>query len=117
MMYIYVIMEWHTLSDKAIIRELGNRIKITRLDQNLTQAQLAEKAGVHRTTLGLIERGQSTSVISYIQILRALDGLDVLNDFLMINKGPSPMQVLEEQAKYRKRASGKKKQQEDESEW
>lgn len=110
-------MNWHTLSDKAIIRELGNRIKVTRLQGNLTQAQLAEKAGVHRTTVGLIERGQSTSIISYIQILRALEGLDVLDDFLKINQGPSPMQVLEEQAVYRKRASGKKNSKEDKSEW
>ena len=35
-----------------------NRVKLARVENDLTQGQLAEKAGVTRQTIGLIERGQ-----------------------------------------------------------
>jgi putative transcriptional regulator len=34
-----------------------NRVKLARVENDLTQAQLAEKIGVTRQTIGLIERG------------------------------------------------------------
>lgn len=34
-----------------------NRLKLARVERNLTQAQLAEKVGVTRQTIGLIEAG------------------------------------------------------------
>ena len=35
-----------------------NRVKLARVENDLTQAQLAEKAGVTRQTIGLIEAGR-----------------------------------------------------------
>ena len=35
-----------------------NRVKLSRVGKDLTQAQLAEQVGVTRQTIGLIERGQ-----------------------------------------------------------
>jgi putative transcriptional regulator len=35
-----------------------NRVKVARIENDLTQAQLAEKAGVTRQTIGLIEAGR-----------------------------------------------------------
>jgi len=35
-----------------------NRVKLARIENDLTQAQLAEKIGVTRQTIGLIERGR-----------------------------------------------------------
>jgi putative transcriptional regulator len=34
-----------------------NRIKLARVEHDLTQAELAERVGVTRQTIGLIERG------------------------------------------------------------
>ena len=34
-----------------------NRLKLARIEQGLTQAELAERAGVTRQTIGLIEAG------------------------------------------------------------
>jgi len=34
-----------------------NRVKLARVERDLTQAQLAERVGVTRQTIGLIERG------------------------------------------------------------
>lgn len=39
------------------MQNIGNTIKAARKARNLTQAQLAEMAGIDRTTLGGIERG------------------------------------------------------------
>jgi len=35
-----------------------NRVKLARVENDLTQAQLADKAGVTRQTIGLIEAGR-----------------------------------------------------------
>lgn len=42
--------------------EIGNEIKNLRKDKEITQAQLAEKAGISRVTLGKLERGEVVSV-------------------------------------------------------
>jgi len=36
----------------------ANRVKLARIENDLTQAQLAERVGVTRQTIGLIERGR-----------------------------------------------------------
>jgi putative transcriptional regulator len=38
--------------------EHENRVKLARIENDLTQAQLAERVGVTRQTIGLIERGR-----------------------------------------------------------
>jgi putative transcriptional regulator len=35
-----------------------NRIKLARIENNFTQAQLAQEIGITRQTIGLIERGR-----------------------------------------------------------
>lgn len=42
-----------------IAQKVGKRIRIVRRENNLTQEELASKVGVHVTTLGRIERGES----------------------------------------------------------
>lgn len=37
---------------------MNNRVRIARVEQGLTQQQLAEKVGVTRQTISLIEKGQ-----------------------------------------------------------
>ena len=43
--------------DKNILRILGKNIKIERIRNDLSQEQLAEKAGVSTRTISLIENG------------------------------------------------------------
>ena len=37
---------------------MKNNVKITRIKQSMTQQQLAERVGVTRQTIGLIEKGE-----------------------------------------------------------
>ena len=54
--------------------ELGNRIKMLRKEQKMTQEELASLAGISRVTLGKIERGYfgSVSVKTLDLIINAL---------------------------------------------
>lgn len=99
--------EWINMSDTVIVKQLGHFIKHTRLQQNTTQAQLAKMAGLNRWTISQIENGESVTLSSFIQILRALDILYVLNSF-EINDEISPIEYAKLQEKKRQRARLKK---------
>ena len=94
----------HGMSDKAILAELGSRLKRLRLERNVSQQDLADAAGVHRTTVSEVERGASTSLLTLIQMLRALDSLDQL-DAMLPAPGPSPLELARLQGRRRRRAS------------
>ena len=55
------------------------KLKLGRVEHNLTQAELAEKVGVTRQTIGLIENGGYNPTLNLcIAIAKALD--KTLND-------------------------------------
>jgi transcriptional regulator with XRE-family HTH domain len=74
-------IDWVQMSDVAIVKQIGSYIRQIRLQQKKTQAQLADMAGLNRWTISQIENGDSITLSSFIQILRALDSLFVLNAF------------------------------------
>ncbi|MFW6369986.1 MAG: helix-turn-helix domain-containing protein [Bacteroidota bacterium] len=103
------------LSDSAIVAHIGNFVKKNRLQQNITQARLAEMAGLNRWTISQLENGESVTLASLIQILRALDALHVLNQFEVVDE-ISPLEYAKLKKKQKKRARNKdrnKKEQED----
>lgn len=54
-------------------KQLGNNIKQLRTSLGLSQEQLAEKAGLHRTYVGAVERGErNVSLDNILAISRAL---------------------------------------------
>ena len=81
------------LTDDAILVELGQRMARRRLDLQLTQAALAEQAGVAKRTIERIEAGSSAQMSSMIRILRVIDLLAGL-DRLIPESQPSPMELL-----------------------
>ncbi len=93
-----------SMSDKSVVIFIGDYLKHQRLSQNKTQAQIAQDAGVNRSTVSQIENGEAISLISLIQILRALHLLDVLNGFT-IETQVSPIQLAKLEKKKRQRAS------------
>ncbi|MCP4549977.1 MAG: helix-turn-helix domain-containing protein [bacterium] len=100
-------MSMYGMSDRAILKTLGDRLRSRRLDMNLTQQKLAGLAGLDRMTVGNIERGVPTGMLSFVQVLRALSALDEL-DALLPNAGPSPLLLAKTQGRVRRRASGQR---------
>lgn len=90
-------------SDAAVLREFGRRVAQTRLERNLPQVDVAERAGVGLATLKRLERGQSVSSTNLIRVLRALDLLSALERALP-EPLPSPVEQLALRGRRRKRA-------------
>lgn len=106
-------------SDTALVRTLGAFIKHHRVQQNKSQAQLAKEAGIVRSTLSLFENGENTSLLVFIQLLRALKLLNILQQF-EINQELSPLQLakLEQTKKTRaRRKNTEGKNPEPKSDW
>ena len=92
------------MSDKAIVRDIGKRIRQMRLNKNISQKTLSEKIGIHRVTLSKIERGQRISLLTLIQIMRGLGELQRLEN-IVPEDIISHIQLAKLQGKKRKRAS------------
>lgn len=104
---------WYSLSDPAILAQLGGFIQQTRLQQNKTQQEVASVAGINRSTLVQIEGGGGGTLISFLQVLRALQQLHLLQYFEA--KQPiSPLQLAKTEQQKRRRA-GRKNNGSDES--
>jgi transcriptional regulator with XRE-family HTH domain len=99
-------MDWIQMSDVAIVKQMGSYIRHMRLQQNKTQAQLAEMAGLNRWTISQIENGESVTLMSLIQILRALDSLYVLNAFEFSDE-ISPLEYAKLKKKQKERVRNK----------
>lgn len=98
---------WHAMSDPAILSALGNFIQQSRLQQNKTQQQVAAAAGINRSTLVQVENGGGGTLLSFIQILRALEQLQLFQHF-EVRQQFSPLQLAKIDQKKRLRASAKK---------
>lgn len=65
-----------------ITKAVGSTIRDLRKSQGLSQEKLAEKAGLHRTYIGALERGEkSPTVDTLVKIVLALNVS--LNDFFV----------------------------------
>lgn len=102
-------ISWEYLTDKAIAEVLGEFVKHYRLEQNMTQSKLAEEAGINRSTLVELEKGNPSNIMTLIRLLRVLNQLHVLEAF-KVTQQISPIQLAELEQKKRKRASKSKKQ-------
>lgn len=88
---------------KILALNLGERLKQARLNQNITQEQIAEAIGVNRRTIINAEKGQVT-LINLIAILQKLDLASQL-DLLLPEQPISPIQLAKLQGSKRQRAS------------
>ena|ERR1700744_4879872 len=95
---------WYAMSNPAILETLGKFIQETRLRQNKTQQQVATAAGINRSTMVQIENGGGGTLLSFIQILRALEQLHLFQNF-EIKQQFSPLQLAKLEQKKRQRAS------------
>ena len=97
------------LSDESLLRELGERFAGVRLSRNLTQAALAEQAGVSKRTVERLESGSvATQLSGFLRVCRTLGLLERFEGAIP-DAVPSPIEQLKQVRRKRQRASRRKK--------
>ncbi|MBN2828488.1 MAG: helix-turn-helix transcriptional regulator [Tissierellales bacterium] len=67
-------------SDSEILKKFGNRVRELRKERNISQEELADKADLHRTYIGMIERAEKN--ITLMNIEKIANALEVsIKDF------------------------------------
>lgn len=62
------------MDKKKILSNFGNNVREKRTHLNLSQEELADLANVHRTYIGMVERGEKNiSLINIYKLARALN--------------------------------------------
>ena len=105
---------WPSMSDNALMEQIGAFVRHHRMEQNKTQDELAHSAGISRSTLSLLERGETVTVGTLIQVLRVLDQLQVLGAF-EVRETFSPLALAKLKREKRQRVRGKLEKKEEES--
>lgn len=104
-------INWVGLNDHQVVAQLGQELRRMRLERNLTQAEVADRAGLDRTTVVQLEAGRAATLLTVVQVLRAIGQLPLLDAFHQVPQ-PTPYMLVEAQEQYlkkqRKRASRKK---------
>lgn len=100
--------DWYSLTDLEILSEMGKRFRTLRISKNLTQEELALKSGLNRSTIRDLENGKPLNALSLLQVIRCLEILQKLDDFLPGVKNSPVIAVLQEN-RQRVRLSGKNK--------
>ncbi|WP_083236032.1 helix-turn-helix domain-containing protein [Halomonas caseinilytica] len=62
------------MKDKILI-DFGSRVKLLRQDIGISQEGLGDKAGLHRTYVGMVERAEKN--ISLLNIKKIADALEI----------------------------------------
>ena len=96
-------IEFSIATSHQIEAALCKRLESIRLSRNITQAQLAEEAGVSPRTIGRLEKGQGVSVDTFIRIMMAL-GIQQSLEALLPDPSVRPIERVGMGARERKRA-------------
>ena len=86
----------------ALLADLGQQLESYRISRNLKQAELAEMAGVGRSTLARMEAGKGGTIDSLARVMRAL-GLGARLLEVVPDAKVSPLDPRSETGKTRKR--------------
>lgn len=107
---------WIAMSDGALVETIGAFVKHHRLLQNKTQQQLATEAGINRSTITQIEKGEKITLQSLLQVLRVLNLLYIM-DVFKVQEQVSPLQLAKLAQSKRQRARNKGNSNDKEFDW
>ena len=81
-MYSFVVM-----INEFLVKEFGNKIRLLRVERNLSQEKLSFITGFHRTYIGMIERGERNISLTNMAVFAKVFEINVseLLDFNIIN--------------------------------
>jgi transcriptional regulator with XRE-family HTH domain len=106
---------WNVMSDNSIVRQIGEFVRYHRMEANKNQERLAKDAGISRSTLSLLERGETVTIATLIRVLRVLDQLQVLQGFTVVRQ-QSPLLLAKEERNRRKRVASPRTKKTDDKE-
>lgn len=69
------------MDKEPILLAFGQRVQELRKERNLSQEQLADLAGVHRTYIGMIERAEKNITLCNIERIAKALKLDIKDLF------------------------------------
>ncbi|MGM9762496.1 MAG: helix-turn-helix transcriptional regulator [Candidatus Cryptobacteroides sp.] len=72
----------YMLSDSQIMKKMGEKLKATRLRQNITQLNLSKRTNVPLSTVKRIEKGENCTMENVLRIMRELGALDIFHAFV-----------------------------------
>lgn len=90
----YCLKSLLTMNKKKLRKLFGERLRFLRKEQNLSQEELADKAELHHTYVGVIERGEQAATLDTIEKLaQALQ----VKFFDLFSFSPDPADNLKEE--------------------
>jgi len=96
--------EIYEMNNKNLSALIGHKFKRIRINSNMTQKELSEKSGIALMTISGFESGRSSvSLITLIQLLRALNKLELIENSFLQPEPISPRLLFKIENKKRKR--------------
>jgi transcriptional regulator with XRE-family HTH domain len=96
-------VDYSIASSEQIVEALGQQVQQIRLSRNMTQAQIAQEAGISVRTVRNFEHGESTSLLTFVRLLSAL-GIQGNLSLLLPDPTVRPVDRIEAEEKRRQRA-------------
>ena len=96
-------MEFNNDPVELALSQLASRLRRTRLNANLSQRELASRAGVSLKTLSNAEDGRNVSLETLLRLLQALGRLSEVSRLVDVD-GPSPVELASRRGRLRQRA-------------
>ena len=62
---------------KKVLAHFGSSVRSERIKRHLSQEELASRAGVHRTYIGMVERAEKNITLGNIEKIANALGLDI----------------------------------------
>lgn len=98
-----------TESNEQILKELGQRLKDTRIALSYTQKDMADRAGVSPKTIERIESGENVRIENLVNLLRAMNLLQNL-EILVPEQTLLPTELRDYGKKRQRVASAREKE-------
>lgn len=90
------------MTDESLLMEIGSRLRDMRINANMRQDDLADKASISRSTVSKIERGKQVGISEFLRYMRAVELLESLDNVIW-DTSMSPLKLAREKKKDRKR--------------